>query len=129
MGGSGRVWRVCNFMTQIQPDPLLKKKFVTQPNPPSLKNQPNLTGRDGSGLAGRWVFSTLLLKIANSLMCLGMTEDSRLTRPVLPRVGSSLLEKAMGQGLILVASPLRTSPCPKRVNIFLFKIYLNDFYI
>ena len=32
MGGSSRV---CNFMTQTQPDPLLKKKkFVTQPNPP-----------------------------------------------------------------------------------------------
>ena len=62
-------------------------------------------------------------------MCLGMIEDSCLTRPVLPRVGSSLLEKVMGQGLILAASPLRALPCPKSVNIFLFKIYLNDFYI
>ena len=33
MGGSGRVWRVCNFMTQ------------TQPNPQSLKNRPNQAGR------------------------------------------------------------------------------------
>ena len=26
MSGSGRVWQVCNFMTQTQPDPLKKKK-------------------------------------------------------------------------------------------------------
>ena len=55
MGGLGRVWRVCNFMTQIQPQSAIKKNFVTQPNPPSLKNRPN-----PSGLAGRWVFYTLL---------------------------------------------------------------------
>ena len=33
--GSGRVWHVCNFMTQTQPDLLLKKKkFITQPTKP-----------------------------------------------------------------------------------------------
>ena len=37
MGGSVRVWRVWNFMTQ------------TQPNPPSLKNQRNLAGWVESG--------------------------------------------------------------------------------
>ena len=41
----GRSSRVCNFMTQTQLDPLLKKKkIVTQPNPPSPKNRPNLVG-------------------------------------------------------------------------------------
>ena len=45
MGGLGRVWRVCNFMTQIQPNPTqpaIKKKFVTQPNPTyqALKTDP-----------------------------------------------------------------------------------------
>ena len=44
-------------MTQTQPDLLLKKKkkFVTQPNPSSPKNQPNPAGglgRVGLGLAG-----------------------------------------------------------------------------
>ena len=53
MGGSGRVWWVCNFMTQTQPDPLLKIFFVTQPNPPSLKNRPNSAGRVGSGRVWR----------------------------------------------------------------------------
>ena len=48
MGGSGQVWRVCNFITQIQPNPQQKKNFVTQPNPPSPKNRPNLAGRVGS---------------------------------------------------------------------------------
>ena len=53
MGGSGRVWRVCNFMTQTQPDPLLKKKkIVTQPNPPNPKNRPNQASWVGSG----WVW-------------------------------------------------------------------------
>ena len=65
MGGLGRVWRVCNFMTQTQSDLLLKKKIVTQPNPPSLKNRPNPvgrvgSGRVGSGLAGWRVFYTPL---------------------------------------------------------------------
>ena len=63
MGGSSRVWRVCNFMTQTQPDLLLKKIFVTQPNPPSLKNRPNPTRRVGSSLAGRWVFCTPLFYV------------------------------------------------------------------
>ena len=51
MGGSDRVWRVCTFMIQTQPDPIKKKKkkIVTQPNPPSPKNQPNPVGRVGSG--------------------------------------------------------------------------------
>ena len=54
MGGSGKIWQVWNFMTQTQPDPQLKKKkFVTQPNPPSPKNQPNPVGQVGfSGLVG-----------------------------------------------------------------------------
>ena len=42
MGGSGQVWRVCNFMTWTQPNLLSKKIFITQANPPSPKNQPNL---------------------------------------------------------------------------------------
>ena len=41
MGRSGWVWRVCNFMTQ------------TQPNPPSLKNRPNPAGRVGLGQVWR----------------------------------------------------------------------------
>ena len=45
MGGSGRVWWVYNLMTQTQSNPLLKKKFVTQPNPLSLKNRPNPVDR------------------------------------------------------------------------------------
>ena len=49
MGGSSQVLRVCNFMTQTQPDPLLIFFFLTQPNPPSLKNQPNLVGWVGLG--------------------------------------------------------------------------------
>ena len=49
IGGSGQVWQVQNFMTQTQPDPLLKKNFVTQPNPPSPKNQPNSADQVGSG--------------------------------------------------------------------------------
>ena len=53
MGGSGRIWQVCNFMTQTQPDPLLKKKFVTQPNPPNPKNQSNPAGWVGSGRVWR----------------------------------------------------------------------------
>ena len=36
-----RLGRFVNLMTQIQPDPLLKKKF---PNPPTPKNQSNLVG-------------------------------------------------------------------------------------
>ena len=36
-------------MTRIQPDPLSKKNFVTQPNPPSPKNRPNLAGWVGLG--------------------------------------------------------------------------------
>ena len=52
MGGLGRVWRVCNFMTQTQSDLLLKKKIVTQPNPPSLKNRPNPVGWVGLGWVG-----------------------------------------------------------------------------
>ena len=51
MGGSGRVWWVCNFMTQIQLDPLKKKKnFVTQPNHQALKIDP--TQQVGLGLVG-----------------------------------------------------------------------------
>lgn len=61
------------------------------------------------------------LKITNSL-CLGMTEDSRLTRPVLPCVSSLLLEEVVGQELVFVASHLRALPCPKSVNMFLSKI-------
>ena len=35
MGGSGRVWQVWNFMTQVQPDSLSKKNFnPTQPTKP-----------------------------------------------------------------------------------------------
>ena len=49
MGGSGWVWRVWNFMTQNPTRPTIKKKFVTQLNPPSLKNRPNLIGRVGFG--------------------------------------------------------------------------------
>ena len=49
MGGSGRIWRVYNFMTQTQPNPLYKKKIITQPNPPNPKNRPNPTGWVGSG--------------------------------------------------------------------------------
>ena len=47
MGGLGQVWRIWNFMTQTQPDPLSKKKKkknVTQPNQPNPKNQLNSTG-------------------------------------------------------------------------------------
>ena len=42
MGGLGRVWRVCNFMTQTQPQSAIKKNFVTQPNPThqALKTDP-----------------------------------------------------------------------------------------
>ena len=50
MSGSGQVWRVCNFMTQTQPNPTCyKKKFVTQPDLPSPKNRPNQAGWVGSG--------------------------------------------------------------------------------
>ena len=45
MGGLDWVWWVWNFITQIQLDLLLKKIIVTQPNPPSLKNQPNPVDR------------------------------------------------------------------------------------
>ena len=36
MGGSDRVWRVCTFMIQTQPDPIKKKKNCnpTQPTKP-----------------------------------------------------------------------------------------------
>ena len=51
----GRSDRVSNFMTQIQPDPLIKKIFVIQPNPPSPKNQ-------GLILAGWWVGCTPLAR-------------------------------------------------------------------
>ena len=38
MGGSDRVWRVCTFMIQTQPDPIKKKKKKncnpTQPTKP-----------------------------------------------------------------------------------------------
>ena len=65
MGGSSRVWRVCNFMTQTQSDLLLKKKIVTQPNPThqALKTDPTQwvgLGRVGLGLAGWRVFYTPL---------------------------------------------------------------------
>ena len=40
MGGLVRDWQVWNFMTQTQPNLLLKKKIVTQPNPSSPKNDP-----------------------------------------------------------------------------------------
>ena len=46
MGRSGRVWQVCNFIT---PTHYKKKIFVTQPNPPSPKNRPNLAGWVGLG--------------------------------------------------------------------------------
>ena len=46
MGRSDRVWQVCNFMTPTQ---YIKKIFVTQPNPPSPKNQPNPAGWVGLG--------------------------------------------------------------------------------
>ena len=36
-------------MTQTQPDPLLKRNFITQPNPPTPKNRPNPAGWVGSG--------------------------------------------------------------------------------
>ena len=60
MGGLGRVWRVCNFMTQTQPQSVIKFFFITQPNPThqALKTDP--TRRVRSGLVGRWVFYTLL---------------------------------------------------------------------
>ena len=60
MGGSGWVWQIWNFMTRTQPDPLSKKKFITQPNPPSPKNRPNLAGWVGSVLASWWVGCTPL---------------------------------------------------------------------
>ena len=56
MGGSSQVLRVCNFMTQTQPDPLLIFFFLTQPNPPSLKNQPNPAGRVGLDRVGSMSF-------------------------------------------------------------------------
>ena len=43
----GQIWlgRFMNLMTLTQPEPLLKKKkFITQPNPPILKNRPNPAG-------------------------------------------------------------------------------------
>ena len=50
MGRSGQVWRIYNFMTQTHPTSYKKKKkIVTQPNPPSPKNQPDPTGWVGSG--------------------------------------------------------------------------------
>lgn len=39
-------------MTQTQLNPLQKKKFVTQPNPPSPKNRPNPMGWVGSSRVG-----------------------------------------------------------------------------
>ena len=60
MGRSGQVWRVWNFMTQTQPDPLSKKNFVTQPNPPSPENRPNPVGLVGSGRfwrVGGWLYT------------------------------------------------------------------------
>ena len=56
MDGSDRIWRICNFMTQTQPNPTrYKKKFVTQPNPQSFKNQPNPVGRVVLGRFGKSV--------------------------------------------------------------------------
>ena len=45
MGGLDRVWQVCNFMTQTQPNPTRYKKKIfnlTQPNPThqALKTNP-----------------------------------------------------------------------------------------
>ena len=85
IGGLGQVWQVQNFMTQTQPDPLLKKNFVTQPNPPSPKNRPKPTGWVRSGRVW-WVggFSTrpfslasfgkylMLPKLQNTLYTLNM---------------------------------------------------------
>ena len=39
-------------MTQTQPDPLLKRNFITQPNPPTPKNRPNPAGWVESGRVG-----------------------------------------------------------------------------
>ena len=52
MGGLGRIWWVCNFMTQ------------TQPNPPSPKNGPNSVGWVGSGRVWQVFCTPLLLGFA-----------------------------------------------------------------
>ena len=51
MGWLDRVWRVCNLWPKPnQTFYKKKKKFVTQPNPSSPKNQPNPAG--GLGRVG-----------------------------------------------------------------------------
>ena len=62
MDGSGQVWRVCNFITQIQSNLLYIYIYIykTQPNPPSPKNQV------GSSLADRWVFCTPYLYVIST---------------------------------------------------------------
>ena len=47
VGGSGLAG--LEFYDPNPTRPAIKKKFITQPNPPSPKNRPNLTGWVGSG--------------------------------------------------------------------------------
>ena len=62
MSGSSRVWWLWNFITPNPTQPAIKKKFVTQPNPPSPKNRPNPISWVGSGRFW-WVGCTPLLKV------------------------------------------------------------------
>ena len=53
MGGSGWVWRIWNFMTQIQPDPLSKQFCnLTQPNPTQQALKIDSTWRVGLDRVG-----------------------------------------------------------------------------
>ena len=49
MGGSGLGLASLEFYDPNPTRPAIKKIFVTQPNPPSLKNRSNLTGWVESG--------------------------------------------------------------------------------
>ena len=62
-------------MTQTQPDPLLKRNFITQPNPPTPKNRPNPAGwvessRVGSVLVG-WLHTTTIPPLSLEVYQLG----------------------------------------------------------
>ena len=71
MGGSGRVWQVCNFMTQTQPDPLFKKKKNCNPIHQALKIDP--TCRVGSGRVGfDGLAGFLHTPSCKRVFCLGM---------------------------------------------------------
>ena len=58
MGGSGWVWRVWNFMTQTQPDPLFKIFLKPNPTHQALKADPTQQvglGRVGFGGSVGWL--------------------------------------------------------------------------